>query len=419
MGIFKKKHLLYILPILLLGCRSSSSPNLVHLQIVDRNGYTQTISDSEGMKKYERYDLKAPSHHKKVIRVFDKDKKGVITLYHENGELWQYVETKNGRASGVYEEYYPNRQLHIKSIVSEGIADLTDQAKLSWIFDETSTVYDENGNVIATIPYSKGVQEGIATYFYPNGVVKRTIPYLNNKIEGKVCTYTQEGVLSATKNYFLGEEEGEAIFNGSSVEGGYKEFYKKGRLLEGRYLNIDGTFFSEIKEGEGKKPYFKEGALYKVCEYRKGIEEGEVTLYRKDGSIESTYSVINNEKHGEEICYYPTHVGEEMIKKFLITWREGLIHGRVCSWYPNGVLESEKEIVDHKKEGTYLSWYIDSSLMMVEEYRQDRLINGKYLRKGESVPISRVIDGMGEAHIYDKDGLLIRKISYYKGYPVE
>ena len=109
----------------------------------------------------------------------------------------------------------------------------------------------------------------------------------------------------------------------------------------------------------------------------------------------------------------------EPIKKLLITWREGLVHGRVCTWYPNSVLESEKEMCDHKKEGTFLSWYMDSSLMMVEEYHQNKLVNGKYLRKGDNVPISRVIDGVGDAHIYDKEGILLRKISYYNGNPIE
>ena len=64
-------------------------------------------------------------------------------------------------------------------------------------------------------------------------------------------------------------------------------------------------------------------------------------------------------------------------------------------------------------------WYLDNSIMMVEEYQADKLLNGKYYRKGDSVPISRVIDGVGSAHIYDKDGILMRKISYYNGNPVE
>ncbi len=411
--------LILILPFLLLGCRSSSDLSLVHLQIVDRNGYTQTISDKEDIKKYESSDLKAPSHHEKVVKVFDKGQKGVITLYHDNGQLWQYLETKTGRASGVYEEYYPTGQIHIRSVVSEGVADLTDSAKASWIFDDISTVYDENGNIIAKIPYVKGLQQGIATYFYPNGQVKTNIPYLNNKIQGQVRGYDQEGKLVRLTNYLDGKEEGESFFNGSALEGECDEVYRNGRIVHGKYFDLDGTIFSEIESSQGIKPVFYNGYLVRTEEYKKGIQEGIVTLFRKDRSIESKYTIVNGEKNGEEISYYPTNIGIEPVKKFLVTWRDGLIHGRVCTWYPTGVLESEKEMVDHKKEGTYLSWYTDSSLMMVEEYRQDKLVNGKYLRMGDTVPISRVIDGMGDAHIYDKDGILIRKVSYYKGNPVE
>ncbi len=417
--IYKKPIFLLIFPFLLLGCKSSSSVNLVHLQIVDRNGYTQTISDKESIKKYEIADLKAPSHHEKVVRVFDKEQKGVITLYHDNGQLWQYLETKTGRAAGVYEEYYPTGQIHIRSIVSEGVADLTDAAKTSWIFDGVSTVYDENGQVLALIPYVKGMQQGVATYFYPDGKVKTKIPYLNDRIEGQLRGYDQEEKLVRLTNYVDGKQEGESFFNGSSEEGGYEEVYRKGRIVHGKYFDLDGTIFSEVQSSHGIKPIFKDGYLIRTEEIKKGIQEGFVTLFQKDRTIESKYSILNGEKNGEEIVYYPEQVAGEQVKKFLITWRDGLIHGRVCTWYPNGVLESEKEMVDHKKEGTYLCWYSDSSLMMVEEYRQDKLVNGKYLRMGDTVPISRVIDGMGDAHIYDKDGVLIRKIPYYKGNPVE
>jgi len=414
-----KKRYVFILclPLLFAGCHTSEKGNLVHLQVIDRNGYTKTINDRDKMKTYEREDLKASSSHEKVIKVFDKNKQGVITAYHENGLLWQYIETKASRANGMYEEYHQNGKLRLQAKVIEGIADLTDEAKTSWVFDGECLVFDKKGKLEAKIPYVNGSQQGVALYYYPNGVVKKKIPYTQDKIHGQVRGYDEEGKLTLMCNYLEGQKEGEAFFNGNSEEGAYEEVYRNGRLSYGKYHDIDGKLFSEVENSTGIKPIFAKGKLMRTEEYKNGVQEGVITIFRKDRTIESRYSMKNGKKDGEEIVYYPANPGAEPVKKLLITWREGLIHGKVNTWYSNGVLESEKEMLDHKKEGTFLAWYMDSSLMMVEEYRQDKLINGKYLRKGDNVPISRVIDGMGEAHIYDKDGILLRKVTYYNGQP--
>ena len=415
----KKLALFILLPVIALGCHTSDKGTIVHLQIVDRNGYTKTVTDPDQIKKFEFTDVKGSSQHEKIIKVYDKNQEGAITLYHDSGLLWQYLETKGGRAHGVYEEYDRAGKLHIKSFVTEGIADLTDEAKTSWVFDDISTVYDPKGNIVAKIPYLKGVQEGEAQYFYTNGAVKTKIPYSKNKIVGQVRGYDEQGNLNLMINYLDGVKEGEAYSNGSIEAGAYEEVYRNGRLVFGKYFDTDGKLYSEIENSKGIKPIFENGILVKTEEYNQGKIQGAITTFRNDRTIESCYSVVDGKKDGEEIVYYPAAIGIEPVKKLLISWREGLIHGRVCTWYPNGVLESEKEMIDHKKEGTYLSWYMDSSLMMVEEYRQDTLLNGKYLRKGDNVPISRVIDGVGDAHIYDKNGLLVRKITYYNGNPIE
>ncbi|MCB1136152.1 MAG: hypothetical protein KDK78_07790, partial [Chlamydiia bacterium] len=73
----------------------------------------------------------------------------------------------------------------------------------------------------------------------------------------------------------------------------------------------------------------------------------------------------------------------------------------------------------NKKQGMCTAWYEDGSLMFVEEYDKDRLIQGKYLRPGEHTPISRVAEGSGIATLFDADGKFIRKICYEDGEPVE
>lgn len=415
----RSKTIIFALVLIMAGCHKSENGNLVHLQLVDRNGYTKTVSDGEQLKSYGRGDFKAQSSHEKIVRVFEKDKRGLITAFHDNGNIWQYLETKTNRACGVYEEYFPNGKLHIRANVIEGIADLTDEAKTSWIFDKECTVYDNKGKLEAKIPYVHGKQQGLALYYYPSGALKKKVPYTNDQVHGQIRGYDEEGQLILMSNYLDGQKEGEAFFNGTKSEGAYEEVYRNGRLVFGKYMDLDGKEFSKVENSQGVKPLFNAGLLVQTEEIKNGVVEGVITKFAKDRTIESKYSVKNGQKDGEEVVYYPSSLGTDPVKRLSIMWREGLIHGKVTTWYSNGVMECEKEMCDHKKEGSLISWYVDGSLMMVEEYRSDKLVNGKYLRKGDNVPISRVIDGMGDVHVYDKDGLLIRKVSYYNGEPVQ
>ena len=56
--------------------------------------------------------------------------------------------------------------------------------------------------------------------------------------------------------------------------------------------------------------------------------------------------------------------------------------------------------------------------MSVEEYENDKLINGKYFKKNNNDPISEVKNGNGTAIIYDAEGVLIEEITYQNSNPV-
>ena len=63
------------------------------------------------------------------------------------------------------------------------------------------------------------------------------------------------------------------------------------------------------------------------------------------------------------------------------------------------------------------AWYRDGSLMLIEEYDRDRLKRGDYLKKPNTTPISKVINGKGIATLFDADGKTLRKVSYQEGLP--
>lgn len=69
------------------------------------------------------------------------------------------------------------------------------------------------------------------------------------------------------------------------------------------------------------------------------------------------------------------------------------------------------------KEGTAFAWYQDGSRMLIEEYENDLLILGRYYKKGDNEPVSRVKEGDGIATLYDPKGNFVKKIPYRKGIP--
>ena len=87
------------------------------------------------------------------------------------------------------------------------------------------------------------------------------------------------------------------------------------------------------------------------------------------------------------------------------------------SWYENGVLESEREVNGNKRHGTAAAYYDNGSLMLMEEYDNDKLVKGAYYQFKDKKPISRIEDGTGLATLHYADGRFKQKISYERGHP--
>ena len=102
-----------------------------------------------------------------------------------------------------------------------------------------------------------------------------------------------------------------------------------------------------------------------------------------------------------------------------ITWFKNKIQGLVKSWYPNGQLESQREMADNRRTGILTAWYADGSLMLMENYEQDLLAKGEYFKRGDSFPVGTVYNGEGTATIFDCTGVFVRKINYHCGKPEE
>ncbi len=392
---------------------------ITSINILDRNGLSQTISTKDRLGEYNRTNFLAPQPYQKVMRVYGREKSGdvraQITSYHPNGEIKQYLEASNNRANGQYCEWFPNGQLKIQAYVIGGAADLNTGAEESWLFDGLNHAWDEEGHFIAEIPYSKGVISGVAHFYHPNGNLWKETPYSKNCIHGEQKIYLSDGTLLQKTEYKEGLKDGEAVRYWDNEQVAYYEISVQGNLSEAAYYNFSGQLVSEIKNGTGFRAIFDKEGVQELQEFKKGVQDGVVKVFDNSSRLARTYSIEREEKVGEEIDYFP---GTKQ-NKLLLTWHKGVLQGPVKTWYKEGNLESQREMSQNKKNGLLTAWYRTGALMMVEEYDCDQLLKGEYYRMGEKIPISKIENGKGVATLFNSDGNFLKKIHYESGRPVE
>ena len=410
------------------SCRQSQiEPDnfLVGIQIQDRNGISETISIPDRLEAYNHIDFFSSQPFKKVVRVYKKEGKthSIITTYHPNGFIWQYLEAQEMRAYGLYQEWFFTGQLKIKAHVIGGTADVAPGAQSDWLFDNVSEVWDEQGRQVASIPYEKGALQGTSLHFYPNQQVRLETPYHQNLLDGELTEYYPNGATKEKTIYKKGLKQGESVGYGSRGEVCWIEEYKDDLLQEGSYFQPQGDLISSVKGGFGFQTFFDDLGNFQQIEIQRGKQEGRIKQFASNKEIRLTYQMKNDKKQGEEIEYYSlaelTDQNTAPSPKISVQWDNDMIHGSVKTWYPNGSLESQKEWARNKKNGTSCSWYRDGSLMLIEEYEEDVLVEGKYFKKQVKQPASTVFQGNGLATLYDEQGVFLRKVIYQKGKPVD
>lgn len=393
------------------------------MQLIDRHGFNETISSPDRLKTYENTDFLQSQAYSKVTRLFNRGKnakaKSVITSYHENGGIYQYLEVENGRAHGFYKEWYPSGNLKIVAHILEGLGDVSEICMNSWIFDKECLAFDENGQLMAKILYDKGDLSGLSTYYYPNGTIKKTTPYIKNILHGEEIYYDEKGEKIGFFQYKNGIKNGKCVYSGSSSCPKFTEEYAQGKLVWGKYFDKKENLISAVQNGNGIQTIYIDGVISQQFEFKDGIQSGKVYIYDKSGLLESEYFIKNDLKHGEEWIYYLGKDNKERKPKLCISWYEGKIQGRIKSWYNTGQLESERDMHNNQKNGMATAWYKDGSLMLIEEYEKDLLMKGTYMKPKEKTPVSSIERGDGVATLYDSDGYFIKRVEYSKGVPVE
>jgi antitoxin component YwqK of YwqJK toxin-antitoxin module len=392
---------------------------IASMNIIDRNGMSETIHTKDRLNAYEKTNFLAPQPYQKVMRIYAKEKNGdirsCITSYHPNGLIKQYLEAVNHRACGRYHEWHPNGSMKIDAMVIGGTADINTQAEQNWLFDGVNRAWDEEGLLTAEIRYAKGELQGESVYYHPNGKKWKICPFSKSQLDGKMEVFLEDGSIFQTILYKEGKKNGLSARYWSIGKIAYQEEYADNLLLEACYYDFLGHLVASIRNGKGFRALFGKKELQQLQEYDNGQQEGCVKVFDEQKNLVSKFSVKNGEKHGEEIDYFPS----SNQPKLLLTWHEGVLQGPVKTWYEEGQLESQREMSGNQKQGLLTAWYRNGALMLVEEYDNDRLIKGEYYRMSEKTAVSQIERGKGIATLFNPEGNFSRKIYYEDGKPAE
>lgn len=416
-----KKTLFFLL--LLASCQQKyNDASLSLIQIQDRNGLTETISNPDRLASYEPIDFLSQQPFQKVVRVFKTEGKNhsKLTTYHANGTPHQYLEAKEMRAHGAYREWFANGQQRIEAKVIGGTADLSIGVQEDWIFDSTCKVWDDQGNIAALIDYEKGVLEGRSQYFYSSGQIQKDLIFSKGKLEGEALEYWPNGQLKCKTAYKKGIKEGKCLgFFANGTPASIEDF-NDGRVKDASYFDWGGTLVSKIEKGGGFQTLFNDKEIH-LIEFRIGVPEGKIEIFTHAKELQKQFFMKNGKKQGEELHYYlPSETSvEELAPKMSITWHDGMIHGSVKTWYENGQIRSQRQYVRNTLSGPCLAWYFEGSLMLYEEYEEGKLVSGQYYKIQRKDPVSTVSSGNGTATLYDETGAFLRKVSYIKGKPYD
>lgn len=419
-----KTHLFFLAALLITSCAPTqfynATPPLASIDIVDANGLSQTISTKDRLYQYEEVDFLDSQPYQKVMRVYEKDHngeaRGIITSYHSNGNVKQLLEVVNGRARGIYREWFSNGQLHLEAQVVGGTADLNPQAESSWLFSGTSLAWNEEGCLIACLEYESGVLHGPSIYYHNNGQVWKEQQYDKGVLHGKSWGYTSLGEKLYCQTWKRGLLHGPSIrwWPEKKHPLASKEFFQEGLLINGEYWDLEGGDLQGVKKGHGVRIVFGKQGIAQKLSVCKGRLEGLVESFSPQGFLVHSYYSKDELKSGTERYYY-TPSGQTKLE---VCWYNGSIQGTTKTWYENGVLESQREMSESKKNGLTTIWYKDGSIMALEEYKDDQLIKGEYHRPKEHAAVSRVRNGNGTCTLFDGDGNFLRRISYENGDPV-
>ena len=258
-------------------------------------------------------------------------------------------------------------------------------------------IYDENGEILATLSFKNRQLDGISR-IYKNGEVVKEVPYREGVLEGEVVSILRS--TRTTQSYKNSKKEGASITYRNGIVIAKKHY--KNDILNGENLFFDAqniaiktTYINGRKNGSssgyardnlvflqnyvddflsGEAKTYGQNAILKISRfYRNGVLDGEEIVYdypsqkplhkslHKSGVLSSPYQNYDKEQVYESIkpLDFANALSKDSPQGARETWRypSGQIAfvknaNKISTYHPNGTLASEFEIVANGANGS-------------------------------------------------------------------
>ncbi len=401
---------------------------------------------------------------------------GYNKFYYRNGKLASEGTMRNGKPDGYWKNYYKTGGLK-----SEG-------NRKDFLLDSTWKFYDENGNLTLEINYKAGKKNGYRytyqgneitkEYFvngvkqdysfvlYPNGRIKLKIPFTDGLESGLAREYDSSGniiqLITYKKGYVVERErinrydannmphgkwkwfyddetlKSEGNYNHGLKNGYFKEYDHEGNLLSAKKF-VNGEEMEKAEELvklDVRKEYYPNGSIKTMATYSEdGVPEGIRREYDPDGKVVRSF-VFRKGKVVEEGIITDAGTKEGNWKEYYPDGQLKAIgyfenDNKTGEWkyyYPNGKLEETGKFVNGKPDSVWRWFYPSGKLLRKEsffnglsdglltEYDEDGnvIIQGDFI-EGKKEGIWIYIVGDNRDEIEYADGLRNGESkSYYK-----
>ena len=293
--------------------------------------------------------------------------------------------------------------------------------------------YNEDGLVISLIEYKRGYivkrerinrsdregrKQGLWKFFYGNGNVQMEGTYTNDLRDGYFKEYDPEGNLVSVSKYTMGMKQEDAR-EVSKLEVRV-DYHPNGKP------KIEGRYFNDIPEGV-RREYDEEGNLVRGFVFRNGIivgrgitdesglREGPWKEYFEDGKLRAEGRYSKGKRVGKWKFYFRSGTLEQEGNYNA----RGLYDGLWKWYYESGNILREEEYLNGRRDGEYRE-YAERGDVLVEGSFIDDLEEGKWKYDlGDHIQTGTYAAGMrqGEWEYYYRNGQLSFKGSFVEDNP--
>lgn len=297
-------------------------------------------------------------------------------FYDESGSLSLQINYKSGKKHGKRITYLPNEIIH---------------ENFEWDIKTGNTShFDRSARLIKTIPFEKGLENGLARTYDTLGNIIELLTYKKGYIieRERINRTDAENRPHGPWKWFYpnGNLKAEGQFQNGMRNGLFKEFDLKGNMKKiEKYIDgVKQESAEEVARLELRRDYFPDGKVKIEATYREGIPEGVRREFAPSGEVEQSYVFRNGKLIAQGIMklnglkeslwkeFYP-----DGVTKSIGNYSNGQRVGEWEFYYPQGTLEQKGLYNDKGKPEGKWTWYFSSGQVLREENYRNGLKDGQ------------------------------------------